>query len=197
MKRHISGVLLTLGPIIVILGVLFLIPTQFFDTSELSAQAASIRENRTPWTIAWLLIGTGALVVAGGLSTLVKHFNESTANRWVGRSAYLASAMAVLGALFYATIALMGVILSPETFVTGLASYLTFLAVLYAVLTLLAVFIFGVLLFLGGRKIPGILMILFPIFIVVTGSYQLPALNYFPIFILGISLLVRPFERAG
>jgi hypothetical protein len=147
------------------------------------------------WPIAWILLGSGALIVAGGLVLFARNFHLRGETRLNVGLAYSAAALAVVGASCYLIIALLGIIQPAEDFVRGSETYINSLATFYGILTLTAVFIFGVVLFMSRRRIAGGFLLIAPVASLVTGLYQVPLTNYIPLLIVGIALLVRTGQQ--
>ena len=193
--QKLNGILLIVGPILFITGAVTSGLTGFFEATNPASQIAAIEGNRALWLMAWILLGSSALIVAGGLALLARNLHMTSDTKWIGRLGYVAAVFAVAGALCYATVAIMSITQSAEDFVAGINAFIGDLGLAYAVFTLPAVIIFGIVLFMRKRRFIGGLLIIFPIMSVITGLYQVPLTNYFPLLITGIVLLVRPISQ--
>jgi hypothetical protein len=193
--QKLSRILLIVGPCMFIAGAFTLAPTGFFEATDPASQIAVIEGNRSLWLIGWILLGISALTVAGGLVLFSRNLQLSTNTSWIVGMGYVAAAFAVAGALCYTTVAIISVTQSAENFVAGTNGLISTLGSAYGILTLPAILIYGIVLFLSKRRILGGLLIIAPIFSVVSGLYQVPLTNYIPLLIMGITLLVRPIQQ--
>ena len=195
--QKFSEILLIVGPCMFIAGAFTLAPTGFFDAIDPASQVAAIESHRTLWLIAWILIGISGLLAAGGLALFAWNLNSSNGTHGIVLLGYAAAVLAVVGALCYTIIAFISITSSADYFVAGINGFIGKFGLAYSILTLLAIFMFGIVLFMNKRRILGGLLIIAPIFSVVSGLYQVPLTNYFPLLVMGITLLVRPIQQGA
>jgi hypothetical protein len=200
MSKRIAGIVLLMGGLLFLFGVGFPgAPPVFSLSDEPGLQIQLIEGAHTNWQISSLLLGVAGLIVVVGLGLYAKYTGGHNDDQKAATVGYGAVVLAAVGALLWLFVTVNRATLEPAQ-LHGNVNINGWWYPTYAILTNMALIMIGyVLLRTGSAKwLVG--------FLIVTGALQLglqiftgdsiPAINYFPIIIMGIVLIIRPSQEA-
>jgi hypothetical protein len=194
--QRLVGIILVSG-VILFIGALALpgMSDVFSNQEDPDTQVQIIEANYTNWQISSVLLGVAGVLTAIGLGMLAQQLAGMAKQQQTAMIGYGAVALIALGALFWLLVTINRATL-PTTELYANLNINGWWYLIYVILTNLAMILFAVVLLrtgfgwwlVGVLIVIGVLQLALQVF---TGD-TIPALNYLPILILGIALIIKP-----